>query len=135
MGYCDSDWAWDSEDRESTNRICQPHRRYIFHMEFKKATTCHTLNLWSEYVVATSCFCHAILLENLMKELNIPKEGPAWIYIDNKSAIALAKNPVFHDRSKRHTKSQDQVVYVFTTHPNFSTFSKLQAFLGVTNQV
>lgn len=35
-----------------------------------------------------------------MKELNMPQEVSTEIHIDNKSATVLAKNPVFHDRSK-----------------------------------
>lgn len=54
----------------------------------------------AEYVAATSYVCHAIWLRSLLKELNFPQEGPTEIYVDNQSAIALAKNPAFHDRSK-----------------------------------
>lgn len=90
-----------------------------------------------------------------MKELNMPQEGPTEIYIDNKSAIALAKSPVFHDGSKhtdtryhfikecvgkkevqlKHTKSQDQVTDIFTKPLKFDTFSQLRTLLGITNQV
>ena len=73
------------------------------------------------------------------------------IFVDNKSALALAKNPVFHDRSKRidtryhfireciarkevqleFVKSQDQVADIFTKPLKYDTFYKLQALLGV----
>ena len=54
----------------------------------------------AEYVAATSCVCHAIWLRNLLKELGLKREEPTEICIGNKSTIALAKNPVYHDRSK-----------------------------------
>ena len=54
----------------------------------------------AEYVAATSCVCHAIWLRKLLKDLNVPQGEPTVIRIDSKSAIALAKNPVFHERSK-----------------------------------
>ena len=54
----------------------------------------------AEYVVATSCVCHSIWLGKLLKELWIPQEKPNKIYVDNSSVIAVAKNLVFHDRSK-----------------------------------
>ena len=54
----------------------------------------------AEYVAATSCVCHAIWLRNLLKEIVLIQEEPTKVCVDNKSAIALAKNPVFHDRSK-----------------------------------
>ena len=52
------------------------------------------------YVAATSCVCHAIWIMNLLKELKMPQEKPMEICVDNKSALALANNPVFHERSK-----------------------------------
>ena len=53
-----------------------------------------------EYVAATTYVCHSIWLRRLLKELQMPQEKPVEIYVDNSSAIALANNPVFHDRSK-----------------------------------
>ena len=42
----------------------------------------------------------AVWLRRLMKELGYPATGPTVIYADNQGAIAMAKNPQFHDRSK-----------------------------------
>ena len=36
----------------------------------------------------------------MLKHLGFPQENSTYIYIDNRSAIALAKNPVYHERSK-----------------------------------
>ncbi|KAK2984915.1 hypothetical protein RJ640_001268 [Escallonia rubra] len=88
----------------------------------------------AEYVAATSTVCHAIWLRSLLKELSLIQDESTQIYVDNKSAIALAKNPVFHDRSKhidtryhffpesiakkevqvKFVKSKDQVADIFT---------------------
>ncbi|KAK2978513.1 hypothetical protein RJ640_023759 [Escallonia rubra] len=85
--------------------------------------------LKAEYISVTSCVCQAIWLRFLLRELHLPQEESTKIFVDNKSAIALAKNPVFHDRSKhinaryhyitkcitekavelKYVKSQDQV--------------------------
>jgi hypothetical protein len=46
------------------------------------------------------CVCHAIWLKRLLKEINFAQEEATQIYLDNKSAIELAKNPVYHERSK-----------------------------------
>ena len=109
----------------------------------------------AEYVAATSCVCHAIWLRNLVKELKFQMEGPMEIFVDNKSAIALAKNPVFHGRSKhidtrfhyirdcitkkevelKYIKSQDQAADIFTKPLKLQTFIKMRSLLGVTNQV
>ncbi|KAM1852115.1 hypothetical protein ACFX13_016080 [Malus domestica] len=108
----------------------------------------------AEYVAVTSCVCHAIWLRNLLKELSMPQEEPTEIYVDNKSAIALAKNPVFHDRSKHidtryhyireciarkdvpveYVKSQDQVADIFTKPLKQEDFVRLRNSIGVTRQ-
>ena len=54
----------------------------------------------AEYVAAIASICHAIWLRNLLKDLGLPREEPTKIFIDNKSAIVLAKNHVFHNQSK-----------------------------------
>ncbi|PKA46909.1 Retrovirus-related Pol polyprotein from transposon TNT 1-94 [Apostasia shenzhenica] len=87
----------------------------------------------------------------MMKEFQIEQKEATSIYIDNKSALALAKNPVFHDRSKhidiryhfireciakmeiqlKYIKSQDQVADVFTKPIKSSTFQKIYEQLGM----
>lgn len=109
----------------------------------------------AEFVAATSCVCHAIWLRSLFKELNFAQEDPTEIYIDNKSAIALAKNPVFHDRSKHidtkyhfirehiskkeveliHVKTHDQIADIFTKPLKFENFRRLRELLGVKKEI
>ena len=72
--------------------------------------------------------------------------------MDNKSAIALAKNPVFHDRSKHidtryhyiregvtkmdveleYVKTNDQADDIFTKSLKREDFIKMRSLLGVT---
>jgi len=54
----------------------------------------------AKYVAITPCVCYYIWLRRLLKELWMSQKKPTEIYVDNSSAIVLAKNPVFHDRSK-----------------------------------
>lgn len=83
------------------------------------------------------------------------QEEPTKIFVDNKSTIALAKNPVFHDWSKHidiryhyireciarkdvhaeYAKSQDQVADIFIKPIKQEDFIKLQSLLGMANQV
>ncbi|KAL4348689.1 hypothetical protein GQ457_17G010100 [Hibiscus cannabinus] len=99
----------------------------------------------AEYVATTSCSCHAIWLKRLVEELHLPQEGPTKICIDNKSAQALAKNPISHDRSKhidtiyhfirehiankevelKFVKTQDQVADIFTKPLKFEDFRRM----------
>ncbi|OIT21260.1 hypothetical protein A4A49_56223, partial [Nicotiana attenuata] len=87
----------------------------------------------------------------LLKELNLPQIEATEICIDNKSAQALAKNPVYDDRSKhidtryhfireciakkkvklKYVKSHDQVADIFTKPLKFEDFQRLRSSLGV----
>ncbi|KAL0367342.1 UNVERIFIED_CONTAM: Copia protein [Sesamum radiatum] len=108
-----------------------------------------------EYVAIASCICHPIWLRGLLKELNFQQKNPTEIYVDNKSAIALANNSVFHERSKHidtkyhfireaiskkevkleYVKSQDQIADIFTKASKFDIFKKLCFSLGMMNLV
>jgi len=44
--------------------------------------------------------CQTVWLEAILKEMKIEVDKPIALFIDNKSAINLAKNPVLHGRSK-----------------------------------
>nr|GEW28280.1 zinc finger, CCHC-type [Tanacetum cinerariifolium] len=54
----------------------------------------------SEFMAATAAACQALWLQRLLNALTRWKEEKVTIRVDNKSAIALMKNPVFHGRSK-----------------------------------
>ena len=54
----------------------------------------------AEFMAATAAACQGIWLHRLLSQITDVKPGPVVIYIDNRSAIDLAKNSVFHGRSK-----------------------------------
>jgi hypothetical protein len=54
----------------------------------------------AEYVAAASAACQGVWLARLLTDLIGEESGVPELRIDNQSAIALCKNPVFHDRSK-----------------------------------
>jgi hypothetical protein len=99
VGYSDSDWG-DIDDRKSTNG-------FVFYMGdptftwISKKQLIVTLSICeAKYIAATSCVCHEIWLRNLLKESSMPQVEPTKILVDNKSAIALTKNLLFHVQSK-----------------------------------
>ncbi|KAJ4719087.1 Retrovirus-related Pol polyprotein from transposon TNT 1-94 [Melia azedarach] len=151
VGYSDSDWAGDTDDRKSTTGFVFFMGDTAFTWMSKKQPIVTLSTCEAEYVAATSCVCHAIWLRNLLKELRWSQEKPTKIYVDNKSAMALAKNPVFHDRSKHidtryhyikecitrndvhmeYVKSQDQIADIFTKPLKQEDFIRLRNSLGV----
>jgi hypothetical protein len=58
------------------------------------------LSCEAEYVAATASACQGVWLKRLLGELLGHDNKAIELCVDNKSAIALMKNPVFHDRSK-----------------------------------
>lgn len=54
----------------------------------------------AEYMATTSAACQAVWLRRMLEELKHEHDGPTKIMCDKKSAIALAKSPIFHSRSK-----------------------------------
>ncbi|KAM1893121.1 hypothetical protein ACFX14_036209 [Malus domestica] len=83
VGYIDSDWVGDFNDRKSITG-------FVFFMEdtsftwmSKKQLIVTLFTCEAEYVATTLCVCHAIWLRNLLKELSMPQEEPTKIYVDN----------------------------------------------------
>ena len=133
-GYCDSDWAGDFDDRKSTTGFVFFFGDTAFTWNSRKQPVVTLSTCEAEYVAATSCVCHVIWLRNLLKAIGLMQEQPTEINVDNKSTIALSKNPVFHDRSKhidtrfhfireciskkeihvKYVKTEDQVADIFT---------------------
>ena len=54
----------------------------------------------AEYVAAATAMCQVVWLRRLLGELTGVEAHPLALMVDNQSVIALAKNPVLHDRSK-----------------------------------
>ena len=44
--------------------------------------------------------CEAVWLKRILKDLGVPIKDPTPLYCDNMSNIYLARNPVFHARTK-----------------------------------
>ncbi|KAH9719925.1 hypothetical protein KPL70_005931 [Citrus sinensis] len=152
VGYSDSDWGGDVDDQKSTTGFVFFMGDTAFTWMSKKQPIVTLSTCEVEYVAATSSVCHAIWLRNLPNELGLPQEKPTEIYVDNKSAIVISKNPVFHDRSKhidtryhfireciarkevqiKYVKSQDQAADIFTKPLKQEDFVKFKSLLCVT---
>lgn len=99
IGFSDSDHAGDVDSRKSTSGVLfflgdspvswQSQKQKVV------ATSCE-----AEYIAAATTACQGIWLARLFGELLNQEAAPVTLFIDNKSAISLCKNPVLHDRSK-----------------------------------
>lgn len=66
----------------------------------KKQSTVSRSSSEAEYRALASLTCELQWLQYLFKDLHISLDQPISVYCDNKSAIYLAHNPIFHERTK-----------------------------------
>nr|GEY05537.1 zinc finger, CCHC-type [Tanacetum cinerariifolium]GEY05546.1 zinc finger, CCHC-type [Tanacetum cinerariifolium] len=75
-------------------------KEHFKEIDEKKQATVALSSCESEFIAATAAATQALWLKRLLSKLTHSKEEKIKIQVDNKSAIALMKNPVFHGRSK-----------------------------------
>lgn len=100
VGYSDSDWAGDLDDRKSVSG-------YMFKLcgapiswRSKKQTSVALSTAEAEYIALSGATQEAVWLRQLTSELRFKQTKPTVIYEDNQSAISLAQNAQFHGRMK-----------------------------------
>ena len=105
VGYSDSSHNVDQDDGKSTTG-------HVFYLGDSPITWCsskqETVALSSceaDFMAGTEAARQAIWLQDLLGEISESLRKQTVIRIDNQSAIALTRNPVFHGRSKHiHTR-------------------------------
>jgi len=111
IGYTDSDWAGSIDDMKSTSGYAFSLGSGIFSWASKKqaivaqstAEAEYVVAAEVEYVAAVEATSQAIWLRKIFKDMGENQSGPTTINCDNKSAIAMTKNPVHHSRTKTHS--------------------------------
>lgn len=99
-GYSDNDLAGNLDDRKSTAGMAFYLNDALVSWNSQKQKTVALSSCEAEFMAATTAACQAIWIGNLMAELLNKEPTAVKLFVDNKSAIALMKNPVFHGRSK-----------------------------------
>lgn len=99
-GSSDSDMAGDLDTRKSTTGIIFFLGSSPISWQSQKQKVVALSTCEAEYIAATTAACQGLWLARLIGELDNTKADPFELKLDNKAAIALSKNPVFHDRSK-----------------------------------
>ena len=115
IGYCDSDWAGDTDERRSTSGFVftlfgGPVAWSSGMQELSALSVCE-----AEYVSLASCLQECLWLRPFLASLGLDISKPTPINCDNQASIALAKNPEFHKRTKHvgiryHRVRQEQEI-------------------------
>ncbi|GAB2282271.1 hypothetical protein Dimus_039531 [Dionaea muscipula] len=151
VGYSDSDWGGDVDCKRSTTGFlfCYGNTAFTWVSKLQPIVTLSSSE--SEYVAAASCVSHCLWLRQLMRELEMEQLQPTVVRVDNQSAIAIAKNPVYHDRSKHidvrfhflreaiargdvelaYVRTQYQLADLMTKALGYQSFARLRSLLGL----
>ncbi|PKU65368.1 Retrovirus-related Pol polyprotein from transposon TNT 1-94 [Dendrobium catenatum] len=149
--YSDADWASDSSDRKSISGFCTFLGPNLISWTVKKQATVAKSSTEAEYRSLSAAASEVVWLRRLATELHIPQKSPTVIHCDNTSAIAIAKNPVFHARTKHieidyhfirqhinsgnlrlvHISSNDQIADILTKPFTTARFSDLRSKLNI----
>lgn len=150
-GYSDTDLAGHIEDRKSTGGMVFYLNESLVTWVSQKQRCVALSSCEAEFMAASAAACQAIWLRNVLKELTGEQVGPVLICIDNKSAIDLAKNSVFHGRSKhidiryhfireciergevvvKHVSSEIQKADLLTKAFVAEKFERMRSLLGI----
>lgn len=151
VGYVDSDYARDLDDRKSMFG-------YVFmlgggevSLASKKQPIVSLSTTEAEFVAAAFKACQAVWLRNVLEEVGSCKRKGTTLYSDNSYAIKLSKNLVLHGRSKHihvryhflrelvndgiiqldYCSTQDQLSDIMTKALKLEVFARLRDRMGV----
>jgi transposase InsO family protein len=100
LGYSDSDWANDRDDRRSVTGYAFLLSGGAISWSSKKQHTTAQSSTEAEYMAGAEAVKEAIWWRNFLSELGYNLTAPTILFSDNQSAIALAENPEHHARTK-----------------------------------
>ncbi|GKV48447.1 hypothetical protein SLEP1_g55260 [Rubroshorea leprosula] len=154
QGYVDSDWVGCPNDSKSTTGYVFSFGSGMFCWNSSKQEPVAQSMAEAEYIDVGATSNHAIWLRKILNDIGQPQVLPCVIQIDNKLAIAIAKNLVQHGRTKHihvkyhvirqyvkekkikllHYDSEVQAVDILTTSLPKSRFETLRSMLGLTKK-
>ncbi|MCO5568844.1 hypothetical protein L7F22_022545 [Adiantum nelumboides] len=100
VGFCDSDWAGDIDGRRSVTGYCFSLGSGVISWISKKQPTVALSSTEAEYKAACFASCEALWLRRLLGDMGAVQEQPTMLLCDNQSCMAIARNPMFHVRTK-----------------------------------
>ncbi|KAH9726030.1 retrovirus-related pol polyprotein from transposon RE1 [Citrus sinensis] len=149
--FTDADWAGDLDDRKSVGAYCVYLGNNLVSWSSKKQPVIARSSTESEYRSLAAASAEISWLQSLFSELKLQCTEKPAIWCDNLSATELARNPVFHSRTKHieidihyvrdkvlagelninYVPSEEQVADIMTKPLSFIKFNYLRAKLNV----
>ncbi|XP_070037100.1 uncharacterized mitochondrial protein AtMg00810-like [Nicotiana tomentosiformis] len=97
--FCDADWAACPLTRKSVTGFLIKIGDSLVSWKSKKQTTVSRSSTEAEYRSLATTVAELIWLHGILKEVGIHIKLPIDIYSDSKSAIQIAANSVYHERT------------------------------------
>ena len=149
--YTDSDFAGCLLDFRSTMGYCTFLDGNLVTWRSKKQNVVSKSSTEVEFRAISKGIDEILWLRYLLQDLRIPYKEPIQLLCDNKSAIYLAHDPLYHDRVQhvdidrfyireqldsgmidiKHIRTEDQCANVFTKGLLEITFTRLISKLGM----
>jgi hypothetical protein len=99
-GFCDADWAGDVDDNKSTTGWIFLLSGAAISWQSKKQKSTAQSSCEAEYYAAGMAGNEVSWLSSFLDELGFLPSTPIVVYSDSQSAMSLAANPVWHEKSK-----------------------------------
>ncbi|CAM8935576.1 unnamed protein product [Rhodiola kirilowii] len=151
--FCDADWASCPISRRSTSGFCIKLGPCVILWRTKKQSTVSRSSAESEYCAMAQTCCELVWIVALLRDLHIQVPQPIALHCDNNAANHIARNPVFHERTKhieldchlvrqyftsgfinpRYINSLSQPADLFTKALPADALNKFASNLGVSN--
>lgn len=151
VGYSDSDYARDVDDRKSTSGFLFLLSSGAVSWSSRKQPIVTLSTTEAEFLAAASCACQAIWLRRIMEQLGHKQPSATIIYCDNSSTIKLSRNPVMHGRSKHidvrfhflrdltrdevvkleYCQTQEQLADLMTKPLKLDAFERMRTLMGI----
>ena len=98
--YSDASWDSDPSDRKSTTGFCVFLGDSLISWKSKKQDVVSRSSTEAEYRAMAVTTCEIVWLRWLLADMGVDVSQPTPLHCDNKSAMQIAKNSVFHERTK-----------------------------------
>jgi hypothetical protein len=154
LGFCYSDWGGCVDDMKSTSGYAFSLGSSVFCWSSKKQQSVAQSSAEAEYVSAALATSQAIWLRRILEDIGEKQEDAVHLHCDNKSAITMAKNPVYYSRTRhiaikhhfireaieesevelKFCWTEEQVADIFTKALPKEKFQQLREALGVQEQ-
>jgi hypothetical protein len=126
----------------------------VFSWSSKKQQSVAQSSVEAEYVSTALATSQAIWLRRILEDIGEKQEEAIHLHCDNKSTIAMGKNPIYHSKTRLFTikphfireaieegkvelkfcRSEKQVIDIFTKALSKKKFQQFREALGVQEQ-